>query len=162
MMLRFHQYPPKVFALAQFEFDEIITDAEARTGTENFDLPEEIIVQLSGLIQIFSKKDIFRYFVEDLLSVIELVLELGKKCPHIEGGRHSVGTAEINSSNKPGRRVIGILSDKNVLGMEISVPLYQFLRAVAVGGSFELDDPVHNLLCLPGMRMTGPVKGRDI
>ena len=59
MMLRLHQNPPEIFALAKSDLYKIITDAEARAGTEEFDLPEKIIVQLFGLMQIFLKKDIF-------------------------------------------------------------------------------------------------------
>ena len=57
-MLRFHQHPPEVFALAQFELDQIIADAEARTGTKDFDFPKKIVVQLVSLIQVFLKEDI--------------------------------------------------------------------------------------------------------
>ena len=138
MMLRFHQHPPEVFALSQFELDEIIADAEARTGTEDLDLPEEIVTQRVGLIQVFLKKDIFRYFAEDFLPVVKLVSELRKECPYIEGRWHGGGTAEIDSSDESGRGVIGILSDKNILGMEIPVALYQFFRVFAVQGRFEL------------------------
>ncbi len=131
-MLRFHQHPPEVFALAQFELDEIIADAEARTGTEDLYLPEKIIVQRVSFVQVFLKEDIFRYFVEDFPPVIKLVSELREECPHVEGRWHGVRAAEINRSNESGRGVIGILSDKNILGMEISVPLYQLLRVIAV------------------------------
>ncbi len=58
-MLRFHQHPPEIFALAKFQLYKIIADAEARPGSEDFDLPEKIIVQLFGLIQVFLKKDSF-------------------------------------------------------------------------------------------------------
>ena len=132
MMLRFHEHPPEVFALAQFELDEIIADAEARTGTKDFDLPEKIVVQLVGFNQVFLKEDSFRYFVEDFLPVIKLVSELRKECPYIEGRRHSGGTAEINSSNESGRGVIRVLSNKNILGMEISVALYELFGVFTI------------------------------
>ena len=136
MMLRLHQHPPEVLALAQFELYKIIADAEARTGPEDFDLPEKIVIQLVCLIQIFLKEDVFSDFGIDLLPVVKLVSELGKKCPHIEGGRHRIGTAEINSSHEPGRGVVRILSDKNIFGMEISVSLYQLLRVFAIQETF--------------------------
>jgi hypothetical protein len=61
----------------------------------------------------------------DFLPLIKLVPELRKKRPHIEGGRHRIGVAEINSGNESGRGLVGFLSDENILGMEISMPLYQ-------------------------------------
>jgi hypothetical protein len=44
MMLRFHQHPPEVIALPQFELYEIVADAEACAGTENFDLSKKIVI----------------------------------------------------------------------------------------------------------------------
>ena len=132
MMLRFHQHPPEIFALAQLELNEVIADAETRAGTEDFDLPEKIVAQRVSLIQVFMKKNIFRYFVKDFLPAIKLVSELRKECPHIEGRRHTVGATKIDGRNEPGRGVIGILSKKNILRMEISMSLYQLLRVLAV------------------------------
>jgi hypothetical protein len=162
MMLRFHQHPPEVIALPQIELYEIVADTEARSGPENFDLSKKIVIQPLSLIQVFLEKDTFGYFVVDLLPLIKLVPELRKKRPHIEGGRHRIGTAEINRSKESGRWLAGILSDENILGMEISMPLYQPPGVSAVIGRFELEDHIHDLLRLPGKTMTVTVKGREI
>jgi hypothetical protein len=102
MMLRFDQYPPEVFALTETDLYKIIAYAEARAGFKEFDLSEKIVVQLSGLIEVFLEKDILRCLGKNLLFLIKLVSELGEECPDIEGGRHTVRTAEINGSNKEG------------------------------------------------------------
>jgi hypothetical protein len=82
MMLRLHKDPPEVFALTQFKLYKIITDAEARTGLEDFHLPEKITIQLVGLIQVFLKKYRLGNFAKDLLPAVKLVSELRKKRPH--------------------------------------------------------------------------------
>jgi hypothetical protein len=43
-----------------------------------------------------------------------------------------LGAVEIDGGNKSGGGVVGILSDKNIFKMEISVSLYQLLRAFTI------------------------------
>ncbi len=83
-------------------------------------------------IQVFLEEDIFRYFVEDLWPIIKLISELRKERSHIESRRHGVGVGKINGCNESRRGVIGILSDKNILWIEISVSLYQILGMIAL------------------------------
>src|SRR5512139_2017735 len=76
---RFHEHPPEIFTAAQFELDQIIADAQACAGPEDFHLPVKIVVEGGGPGEVFPQEDLLGYLAEDVGPAVELVSELGEK-----------------------------------------------------------------------------------